>query len=194
LAGRYAAALFDLAREGRVLDEVATDFDVLDRMLGDSADLVRLIRSPVLKRADQARAVAALMERVGTGQLTRNFVGLITRKGRLRDLPAMIRAYRALLAQHRGEITAEVTAAQPLDDQQTDALREKLRQALGAEPRLSVKVDPDLLGGLMVRVGSRMFDSSLRTRLNHIQLAMKSGDRAAPRTSGSAAGTASGVR
>lgn len=195
LAGRYAAALFELARDSRALDTVAADLDTLDRLIGESADLTRLIRSPVLKRQDQARALDAIMDRAGAGRLTRNFLGVVARKHRLHELPAMIRAYRMLLAQHRGEVTAEVTSALPLEDGQLDALRETLRQSLGREPRIVTRVDADLLGGLVVRVGSRMFDSSLRTRLNHIQLAMKSGNQhAATPRSGAAAAAASGAR
>jgi F-type H+-transporting ATPase subunit delta len=149
---------------------------------------MRLIRSPILKREDQGRALSAVMERAGLEQLTRNFIGLVTRKRRLHDLPAMIRAYRSLLAQHRGEVTAEVVSAHPLDDGQMSALRERLRQALGREPRIAARVDPDLLGGLVVRIGSRMIDSSLRTKLSRIQIAMKSERQGASRASGPAAG------
>ena len=194
LAGRYAAALFELARDSRVLDQVADDLDALGRMIGASADLARLIRSPVLKRQDQARAIDAILTKVGAGQLTRNFVGVVARKHRLFELPAMIRAYRTLLARHRGEVTADVTSAQPLEERQLDALRARLRQSLGREPRIATRVDPDLLGGLVVRVGSRMFDSSLRTRLNQTQLAMKSGNQGAPRTTGPTGAAASGTR
>lgn len=188
LAGRYAAALFDLARDSRALDVVAGDLDTLGRLIDESPDLMRLIRSPILKREDQERALSAVMERAGLGQLTRNFIGLVTRKRRLHDLPAMIRAYRSLLAQHRGEVTAEVVSAHPLDDGQMGALRERLRQALGREPRIAARVDPDLLGGLVVRIGSRMIDSSLRTKLSRIQIAMKSERQGASRASSSAAG------
>lgn len=188
LAGRYAAALFDLARDSRALDAVAGDLDVLGRLIDESSDLMRLIRSPILKREDQGRALSAVMERAGLEQLTRNFIGLVTRKRRLHDLPAMIRAYRSLLAQHRGEVTAEVVSAHPLDDGQMSALRERLRQALGREPRIAARVDPDLLGGLVVRIGSRMIDSSLRTKLSRIQIAMKSERQGASRASGPAAG------
>lgn len=188
LAGRYAAALFDLARDSRALDVVAGDLDTLGRLIDESPDLMRLIRSPILKREDQGRALSAVMERAGLGQLTRNFIGLVTRKRRLHDLPAMIRAYRSLLAQHRGEVTAEVVSAHPLDDGQMGALRERLRQALGREPRIAARVDPDLLGGLVVRIGSRMIDSSLRTKLSRIQIAMKSERQGASRASGPAAG------
>lgn len=188
LAGRYAAALFDLARDSRALDAVAGDLDVLGRLIDESSDLMRLIRSPILKREDQGRALSAVMERAGLEQLTRNFIGLVTRKRRLHDLPAMIRAYRSLLAHHRGEVTAEVVSAHPLDDGQMSALRERLRQALGREPRIAARVDPDLLGGLVVRIGSRMIDSSLRTKLSRIQIAMKSERQGASRASGPAAG------
>ena len=188
LAGRYAAALFDLARDSRALDVVAGDLDTLGRLIDESPDLMRLIRSPILKREDQERALSAVMERAGLGQLTRNFIGLVTRKRRLHDLPAMIRAYRSLLAQHRGEVTAEVVSAHPLDEGQMGALRERLRQALGREPRIAARVDPDLLGGLVVRIGSRMIDSSLRTKLSRIQIAMKLERQGASRASGPAAG------
>jgi F-type H+-transporting ATPase subunit delta len=173
LAERYAAALFDLADEQKALDEVAEDLKRLREMLRESADLRRLVRSPVLSRDAQGRAIAALGERAGLGQLTRNFLGLVARNRRLFAVPEMIEAYLARLARRRGEVTAEVVSAQPLDDRQRARLDEQLRAAVGAKVAIDLRVDPALLGGLIVKVGSRMVDASLKSKLHRLQIAMK---------------------
>jgi F-type H+-transporting ATPase subunit delta len=173
LAERYAAALYELADEGKALDRVAQDLRSLDQLIAQSADLVRLIRSPVLGRLEQGRAMAAVLERMGADALTRKFVGLVAQNRRLFAVPAMIRAFLATLASRRGEIAAEVTSAAPLSKPQAEAVVAALRQAMGAKVSVETKVDPSLLGGLVVRVGSRMVDSSLRTRLQKLELAMK---------------------
>jgi F-type H+-transporting ATPase subunit delta len=173
LADRYAAALFDLADEAKNLDAVADDLNSLGAMIRNSKDLERLVRSPVIAREDQSRALAALMEKAGLGALTRKFVGLVARNRRLFVLPAMISAYRARLAARRGETTAEVVSARALSPHQVEALADSLKKALGTKVAVDTKVDPALLGGLVVKVGSRMVDSSLRTKLQQLRLAMK---------------------
>jgi F-type H+-transporting ATPase subunit delta len=173
LAERYAAALYELADESRALDRVADDLRGLARLLAESADLARLIRSPVLGRQEQARAMKAVLDRTGCDPLTARFVGLVAQNRRLFALPAMIKAFLATLARRRGEIAAEVTSAQPLTPAQADAVVAALRQAVGAKVSVETRVDPSLLGGLVVRVGSRMVDSSLKTKLQRLELAMK---------------------
>lgn len=173
LAGRYASALFDLADDAKELDRVADDLKRLGAMIRDSSDLDRLIRSPVIAREDQKRALAALMEKAGTGALTRKFVGLVAQNRRLFALPGMIAAYQAKLAERRGETTAEIVSAKALTAPQLDALAESLKKALGTKVAVDARIDVGLLGGLVVKVGSRMVDSSLRTKLQHLRLAMK---------------------
>lgn len=173
LAARYAAALFDLAEERGKLDRVAEDLGRLDSLFAASADLRRMIRSPLLAREDQRFGLDAVMAKAGVGPLTRDFVGLAARNRRLAQLPDMIAAFRAKLALRAGEITAEVASAKPLSKPQSDALAGELKKALGAKIVLRTRVDPALLGGLVVKVGSRMIDSSLRTRLARMRTAMK---------------------
>ena len=173
VAERYAAALFELADERRLLDAVAGDLAELRTMLRESPDLGRLLRSPVLARSEQARAIAALAERAGLTPLTRDFLGIVARNRRLFAVPAMIEAYLARLAERRGEVTAEVTAAQPLSEAQHAALLDQLRRAMGRRVAVDIRVDPALLGGMVVKVGSRMIDGSLSSKLRRLQMAMK---------------------
>ncbi len=173
LAERYAAALFDLADERHALDAVAGDLRELRAMVQGSGDLVRLLRSPVVSRNDQGKAVAALAERAGLGDITRNFLGVVARNRRLFAVPAMIEAYLRRLAARRGEIIAEVTVAQPLNEARQMALTEQLRRVVGARVAVDIRVDPALLGGMIVKVGSRMVDASLNSRLQRLRLAMK---------------------
>jgi len=173
VATRYALALFDLADEKRKLDEVARDLRAIDTMIDDSADLQRLLRNPVISRADSGRAMAAILEKAEADPLTRNFIGLVAANRRLFALPAMIAAFLAELAQRRGEISAEVTSARELTQAQAQSLEEALRAAVGGKVALSLKVNPGLIGGLVVRVGSRMIDSSLKSQLARLKLAMK---------------------
>ncbi len=173
LADRYAAALFDLADEAKALDQVAGDLRRLRDMLGESADLRRLVRSPVLSRAEQGKAIGALASQAGFNGLTQKFLGLAAQNRRLFAVPDMIAAFLQRLAARRGEITAEVTAAQELSPAQRDAVTEQLKKAMGSKVAVELKVDPALLGGLVVKVGSRMVDASLRSKLHRLQLAMK---------------------
>ena len=173
LADRYAAALFDLADEQKTLDAVAGDLQGLRSMMQESADFRRLIRSPVVTRADQGKAVAALGERAGLSPLTRNFIGLLAQNRRLFALPEMVEGFLNRLAERRGEVTAQVVAAQELTPAQREAVNEQLRKAVGRKVAIDIRVDPSLLGGLVVKVGSRMVDASLRSKLHRLQLAMK---------------------
>ena len=173
LAERYASALLELAEERNELDAVAEDLTGVGRMIEQSDDLQNLIRSPLLGRDLQAKAMSALLERAGVGGLTRRFVLVVAQNRRLFALPQMIKAYLGELARRRGEVTAEVVAAKELDEGQKNALTEALRKAVGSKVTVDLKVDPDLIGGLVVKVGSRMVDSSLRSKLQRLQLAMK---------------------
>jgi F-type H+-transporting ATPase subunit delta len=173
IAGRYATALFDLAREQGRLDQVAADRDALRRMIAESADLTRLVRSPVFRREEQARAMATVLERAGADGLTRKFVGLVAQNRRLFALADIARAFRRLLAAHRGEVAAQVTSAYDLSDQELAAIKSELSAAMKTEVDVERTVDPSILGGLIVKVGSRMVDSSLRTKLQGLRLAMK---------------------
>ncbi len=173
IAGRYATALYELADEANSLDMVARDLGEITAMIASSDDLARLIRSPLIDRESQGQAMEAVLAEAGLGELTRRFVGVAAGNRRLFALPAMIDAYLALLAKRRGEVTAEVTSANALDDGQVEAVTAALRRAVGSKVAVDLRVDPAILGGLVVRVGSRMFDSSIRSKLEKMQLAMK---------------------
>ena len=173
LAERYAAALFELADERHALDAVAGDLRELRTMLAASGDLMRLVRSPVLSRAEQGKAMAALVEDAGLSKLTADFIGIVARNRRLFAVPAMIEAYLAKLAERRGEVTAEITAAQPLSEAQQNALIDQLRRVVGSRVAIDVHVDPSLLGGMILQIGSRMVDGSLKGQLQRLRLSMK---------------------
>lgn len=173
MAGRYATALFELAHEGAALQQVETDLGLFQDMLDQSPDLERLVRSPVFSADDQQRALEAVLERAELADLTAKFLSLITRNRRLFAVRDMIRAFRALLARHRGEVTAEVASATALSDAQMTALNSALRSAVGQDVQIESQVDENLLGGLVVKVGSRMIDNSLRTKLNNLKIAMR---------------------
>ena len=173
LAERYAAALFDLADERRILDEAAANLRQLKAMMTESAELSRLIRSPILSREGQGKAVVALAERAGFAPLVRDFLAVVARNRRLFAVPAMIEAYLENLAERRGEVTAEVAAAQALSATQIDLLREQLRRSVGRQVAIDVRVDPGLIGGLIVKLGSRMIDGSISSKLQRLQMAMK---------------------
>jgi F-type H+-transporting ATPase subunit delta len=173
MAGRYANALFELALEEKKIDEVKADLDRFDAMIGDSADLNRLVRSPVFSAAEQSKALAAILKKAGIGGIAAKFLNVIASNRRLFALRDMIRGFNRLVAQHKGEVTAEVTAAEKLSDTQINALKGALKSATGKDVDLLVRVDPAIIGGLVVKLGSRMVDSSLRTKLNSIKYAMK---------------------
>lgn len=173
VAGRYASALFELAQEERQLAQVEQDLAGFQQLLDASEDLRRLVRSPVFSSDEQAAAITAVLERAGIGGLAANFLKLAARNRRLFAVPDMIRAFRAMCARARGEVEADVASAFPLRDDQMQALREALKASVGKDVQVSLKVDPALLGGLVVKIGSRMIDSSLRTKLNSLKMLMK---------------------
>lgn len=173
LSGRYATALFDLARDEGKLDDVGASLAMLRQALAQSDDLRALTRSPLIGRADAGKAVAALAPVLGLDRLTANLLGVLARNGRLSQLPSVIRTFADLLARHRGETTAEVRSAHPLDPSQVDALKAKLRARTGRDVAVDLTVDPALLGGLVVKLGSTQIDGSLRTKLNTLAQAMK---------------------
>ncbi len=173
VAGRYASALYELADQAKVLDAVAEDLRALRALLGESEDFARLVASPVLTRDEQIAAVTAVAERAGFQELTAKFLGLLARNRRLGALRPAVAAFLAELASRRGEVTAEVTSAQPMKESHLEAVRAALSQALGSQVSLESRVDPALLGGMVVRVGSKMIDSSLATKLQKLRLSMK---------------------
>ncbi len=173
VAERYATALFDLALESGAIDAVDADLSRVSALLSESDDLVRLVRSPVFAAEDQLRAVSAILDKVGIGGLVGNFVKVAANNRRLFAVPGMIAGFRQLLAKHRGEVTAEVTSAEALSDAQVAALKEALKAQIGKDVTLSSNVDPALIGGLIVKVGSRMIDTSVRSKLNSLKIAMK---------------------
>jgi F-type H+-transporting ATPase subunit delta len=173
LAGRYAGALFDLALEADGLDAASADLQTLRGAIDASSDLKSFLLSPVYGADDQARAIAAIAEKAGLSPLTKNFLGLVARNRRLFALEAMIAAFAARLAVHRGEVSAEAVSAAPLNDEQTRRLRGEIETIVGKAVNLSLRTDPDLLGGMIVKVGSTMIDSSLRTKLNRLKSVMK---------------------
>jgi len=173
MAGRYAAALFELAKDQRQLDEVERNLSALSQMLEQSGDLRRVVLSPVITTDDQAKAFNALLAKAGVAGLVGNFINLIVRNRRLFALKDMIKAFRAQLARERGEVSAAVTSAHPLTSEQMQALADTLKISIGKNVRIDTRVDPNLLGGLVVKIGSRMIDSSLRTKLNNLKVVMR---------------------
>ena len=173
VSGRYATALFELARDQNVVDEVKADLDKFEGLLSESADLTRLVRSPVFAADAQARALAAVLDKVGIAGISANFLKVLTANRRLFVVTDVARAYRALVARFKGEATADVTVAEALSDKNLDALKVALKSVTGKDVALNVKVDPSIIGGLVVKLGSRMVDGSLRTKLNSIKHAMK---------------------
>ena len=174
MAGRYANALFELALENKAIDAVKGDLEAFDAAIDDSPDLARLVRSPVFGADEQLKALSAVLDKAGIKGMAANFLRTVTANRRLFAVRDMIRAFRALVARHRGEVTAQVTVAEKLNDKNVDALKSALKSITGGKDiDLDVKIDPAIIGGLVVKVGSRMVDSSLRTKLNAIKLAMK---------------------
>jgi len=173
IAGRYATALFELAEEQNALDQVAEDVRTLAALIAGNGDLTRMVRSPVISRASQGAAMDAILTRAGASDLTRKFVGLTSANRRLFALMDIIKGYLIILAGRRGELTADITSAQPLNAKQTQDLLDVLKRSVGGNVSLNTKVDPNLLGGLIVKIGSRMVDSSLNTKLQQLRLAMR---------------------
>jgi F-type H+-transporting ATPase subunit delta len=173
MAGRYATALFDLASETNAVDAVKADLEKFDGMIAESADLLRLVRSPVFSTDEQQQGLGAVLDRAGIGGLAAKFLKLVTANRRLFAVRDMIRGFRKIVAQHKGEATAEVTVAEELKDEHVEALRAALKAVSGKDVSLDIKIDPAIIGGLVVKLGSRMVDTSLRTKLNAIRHAMK---------------------
>ena len=173
VAGRYASALFDLARERDALDPVARDLEAVAAMLEESPDLDRALKSPVVKAETKSGIARALGERAGFHDLTVRFLGVLGEQERLDLLAGMVTAFETLVADHRGQATVEVVSAVPLAPEQEEAVREMAATSLGKTVELKTAVDPELLGGLVLRVGSRMIDASVKTKLRHLELAMR---------------------
>jgi F-type H+-transporting ATPase subunit delta len=173
LAGRYASALFDLASEAGTVTAVESDLDKLEAALAESAELRALIRNPEVSRGQFGKIMSGIGAHLALADLTKNFLGVLAENRRVAELPAMIRAFHSIAAAQRGEVTAEVASAHALTDEQISALEQKLRAREGRTVKLKTRVDPDLLGGLVVTVGSKRIDGSIRTRLNTLANAMK---------------------
>jgi F-type H+-transporting ATPase subunit delta len=173
LAGRYASALFDLARDQRQIDSVGRSLDALSQALVDSKDFAELVASPLVGRDEAGKAFAAIAPQIGLDPITANFLGVLARNGRKGELRNVIRAFRRLAAEHRGEVTADVTTARPLNDDQLAALKSQLRTRAGRDVAIDATVDPGILGGIVVKLGSQQIDASIRTKLNRLASAMK---------------------
>ena len=173
IAGRYAGSLFELALEAKTLDETGADLAAFDGLLHDNPDLMRLVRSPVFSADDQGRALAAVLGKAGIAGLVANFVRLMARNRRLFAMPEVHAKFRALLAAHRGEEIARVTVARALSDAQTAELKQALNAVAGKEVAIQATVDPELIGGMIVKIGSRQIDTSIRTKLSSLKLALK---------------------
>ncbi|TGY88831.1 F0F1 ATP synthase subunit delta [Marinicauda algicola] len=170
---RYAKALFELAEEAKALDATETDVTTLGEAFGESADLRRVASSPLFGREDKAKALEALADRLGLSDLVKKFVAVMAANGRAGDLPDAVRAFKAMAARRRGATEAEVTSADKLTAAQLKELQAALKSALGHDVEVRAEVNPELIGGLVVKVGSRMFDSSLRSKLEGMRNAMK---------------------
>ncbi|MES2121128.1 MAG: F0F1 ATP synthase subunit delta [Pseudomonadota bacterium] len=173
LAGRYASALFDLARDERKIDAVGRSLDALNAALADSKDFSELVASPLVSREEAGKALAALAPKLGLDPITANFLGVLARNGRKSQLRSVIRSFRRLAADHRGETTAEVVTARPLADDQIAQLKTQLRARAGRDVTIEAQVDPAVLGGIVVKMGSQRIDASIRTKLNRLASAMK---------------------
>jgi F-type H+-transporting ATPase subunit delta len=173
MAGRYATALFELAQENNVVDAVRGDLDRFDGLIAESPDLMRLVRSPVFTAEEQTRALSAVLGQSDIGGIAANFLKLVASNRRLFAVRDMIKAFRTLVARQKGEVSAEVTVADALSAERLDEIKAALNAVTGKEVQVDVKVDPAIIGGLVVKLGSRMVDSSLRTRLNALKHAMK---------------------
>ena len=173
MAGRYATALFELALESKAVDQVQSDLNAFDALVASSPDLTRLVRSPVFSADEQAKALAAVLDKAGIGGIAANFLRVVAGNRRLFAAREMIRGFNARVARHKGEVTAQVTVAEQLSDARMGEIRDALHQVTGKDVQVDVDVDPSIIGGLKVKLGSRMIDASLRTKLNSIKLAMK---------------------
>ncbi|WGF90703.1 F0F1 ATP synthase subunit delta [Marinivivus vitaminiproducens] len=173
LAERYASALYSLASDNNAVDQVLDDLSKVTAALDGSEDLRRMVGSPGIAYESQTKAILAVADHLGLDDLTRKFLGLIAQQGRLFAVAQIVRAFRERVARERGEVEAEVVSAVPLDDEQTATLRDAVAKFAGKAVSLSIRVDPELIGGLVVRVGSRMIDASLRTKIAQLELSLK---------------------
>ena len=173
MAGRYATALFELALEARAVDSVLADLQKFDALLDESADLMRLARSPTFTSEVQSKALAAVLDKAQIGGLAAQFLQVVTLNRRLFAVREIVKAYGLLVARHKGEVTAQVTVAEPLSDAHLGEIRNTLNAVTGKDVKVDTKVDPSIIGGLVVKLGSRMVDSSLRAKLNALKLIMK---------------------
>jgi F-type H+-transporting ATPase subunit delta len=173
LAGRYATALFELAEERGTLDQVANDLNGLKASIAESEDFQRFISSPVMGREDQEKGAGAIAAKAELTDVTRNFLGLLAKNRRLVALPAIIDAFLSALAERRGEVSADVTVAVAITEKQKTSLAAALKKVTGGEVALNIHVDPSLIGGMIVKIGSHMVDSSIRSQLQRLQLSMK---------------------
>jgi F-type H+-transporting ATPase subunit delta len=173
LAGRYASALFDLARDERQIDAVSRSLELLAQALVDSREFTELVTSPLIGRDQAGKAMAAIAQQLSLDPITKNFLGVLARNGRKSQLQSVIRAFRRLAAEHRGETTAEVVTANPLNDDQLAALKQRLRARAGRDVAIETRIDPEILGGIVIKMGSQMIDASIRTKLNRLAEAMK---------------------
>jgi F-type H+-transporting ATPase subunit delta len=173
LAGRYASALFDLARDEKQIDAVGRSLDSLNQALADSREFDQLVSSPLVDRDEAGDAFGAIAGMLNLDPVTTNFLGVLARNGRKGQLPQVIRLFRRLAAEHRGETTAEVVTAHPLTDDQLASLKTQLKGRAGRDVAIDARTDPEILGGLIVKMGSQMIDASLKTKLNRLAQAMK---------------------
>lgn len=173
MAGRYAGSLFELARDAKSISTVEADLDRFEKLLSDSADLQRLIKSPVFSADDQFKAISAVLDKVGITGLVGNFLRVVAKNRRLFAVPQMIRGFRQIAAAERGEATADVTSAHALSAAQEKELKASLKEVAGKDVSINITVDPSILGGLVVKMGSRQIDTSLKTKLNSLKLALK---------------------
>ena len=173
MAGRYATALFELALESNAIDSVQADLKAFEALVASSPELARLVRSPVFSADEQARALDAVLDKASISGIAKNFLRVVAANRRLFAVDQIIRGFHAAVAKHKGEVTAEVTVAEPLSDARMNEIREALKGVTGKDVHVDVAVDPSIIGGLKVKLGSRMVDSSLRTKLNSIKFAMK---------------------
>lgn len=173
LAGRYASALFGLARDNKQIDAVSRSLETLKQALADSRDLDQLVISPLVGREDAGKAFSAVAEQLRLDPITTNFIGVLARNGRKSQLRPVIKAFTRLAADHRGETTAEVVSAHPLNDEQITKLKAQLKARAKRDVMIDARVDPNILGGIVVKLGSQMIDGSLRTKLNKLAEAMK---------------------
>ena len=174
LAGRYAGALYDLCVEAKATDKVLADLTALKSLLEEHADLATLVSSPVYSRDEQIKAIQAVLSKAGADALTQKFIGAVAQNGRLFAISHIINAFTAEVARRNGEVTAEVTSAVTLDKKREELVRKTVSGMAGSDKvSLELKVDPSLIGGLVVRVGSRLIDTSVKTKLNRLEAAMK---------------------